>query len=182
MYRSVRLLAALGFVLSSAPDCGAAEFRSRPPHVHGLATVDIAAEGAILAITFRAPAINVVGFEHAPATSEERAALALANRTFGAGNRLFITPPAAGCRQRSATLTPIEYETDGDEKPNAPQADYEVVYRFDCTHGSELGWIDTTLFESLRNVRKITVNVLADRLQTQIELVPRERRVALWPE
>ena len=185
MYRSVQLMAALGVALSGAlvGNTFAAEFRSRPPHVHGLATLEIAVEDTVLAITFRAPAINVIGFEHAPLTAEEKAALVQANATFSAGDRLFVAPAEAGCAQHSSALTPIAYETDGeDDKTNAPQADYEVTYRFACLHPNKLAWIDTPLFSTLRNAQRIIANVVTSRLQQQIELVPGQRRIRLQPE
>jgi hypothetical protein len=185
MYRFVQRMAALGIALSGAlvGSTLAAEFRSRPPHVHGLATLEIAVEDTIVAITFRAPAINVIGFEHAPISSEEKAALIQANATFSAGDRLFVAPAEAGCAQHSSALTPIAYETDGeDDKPNGPQADYEVTYRFACLHPNKLAWIDTSLFSVLRNVQKITANVVTSWLQQQVELVPGQRRIRLQPE
>jgi len=185
MYRFVQLIAALGVALSGAlvGNTLAAELRSRPPHVHGLATLEIAVEDTIFAITFRAPAINVIGFEHAPGTSEEKAAFVQANATFSAGDRLFVAPAEAGCAQHSSALTPIAYETDGDDdKPNAPQADYEVTYRFACLHPNKLAWIDTSLFSAMRNAQRITAKVVTSRLQQQIELVPGQRRIRLQPE
>ena len=184
MYRFVQHIAALAVALAGALGITlAAEFRSRPPHVHGLATLEIAVEDTVLAITFRAPAINVIGFEHAPVTSEEKAALVQANATFSAGDRLFSAPVEAGCAQHSSALTPIAYETDGeDDKPNAPQADYEVNYRFVCLHPNKLAWIDTSLFSTLRNAQRVTANVVTSRLQQQIELVPGQRRIRLQPE
>ena len=108
MFRSVQLMAVLGIACMGSVVDGAlaAEFRSRPPHVHGLATLDIAVDGTELAITFRAPAINVIGFEHAPATADEKSAVAHADRTFKAGERLFVTPTTAGCTQKNVELTP----------------------------------------------------------------------------
>ena len=185
MFRSVQLTAVLGIACMGSVVDGAlaAEFRSRPPHVHGLATLDIAVDGTELAITFRAPAINVIGFEHAPATADEKSAVAHADQTFKAGEHLFVTPTAAGCTQKNADLTPISYESEGDDdKPNAPQADYEVSYRFECAHAGKLAWIDTTLFASLRGVQKITVNIVSDRLQSQIALLPGQRHISLRPE
>jgi hypothetical protein len=179
-------MAALGGVVLSSALVGntlAAQFRSRPPHVHGQATLEIAVKDTILAITFRAPAINVIGFEHAPATAEERAALAQANATFSVGDRLFVAPAEAGCTQQSSALAPIAYETDGDDdKPNAPQADYEVTYRFACLRANKLAWIDTSLFSALRNAQRITVDVVTSRLQQQIELLPGQRRIRMQPE
>ena len=185
MFRSVQLMAVLcsvylGTTLSAAV---AAEFRSRPPHIHGQATLDIAIEGPALGITFRAPAINVLGFEHAPATPAEVSSVASAQATFQAGDRLFLTPAKASCAQKSARFTPITYETEGDDdKPDAPQADYEVTYEFVCARPAELTSIDTTLFESLRNAEKITVNIVAQNLQTQRALTPPEQHIALRAE
>jgi len=182
MYRTVQLIAALGVALSGTlvGNTRAAEFCSRPPHVHGQATLEISVEDTILAITFRAPAINVIGFEHAPATSEEKAALSKANATFSAGDRLFAAPAGAECAQQSSQLTPIAYESDGDDdKPNAPQADYEVTYRFKCSWPNQIAWIDTSLFSAMRNAQRITANVVTPRLQQRIELVPRQRRIRL---
>lgn len=185
MFRSVQLTAVLGMACMASALGGAlaAEFRSRPPHVHGLATLDIAVDGAELAITFRAPAINVIGFEHAPATADEKSAVARADQTFKTGDHLFVTPTAAGCTRKSAELTPITYEAEGDDdKPNAPQADYEATYRFECAHAGELAWIDTTLFASLRDAQKVTVNVVSDLLQSQITLLPGQQHISLKPE
>ena len=184
MFRSVQLTAVLGIACMGVVDGAlAAQFRSRPPHVHGLATLDIAVDGAELAITFRAPAINVIGFEHAPATADEKSAVAHADQTFKAGEHLFVTPTAAGCAQKSAALTPITYETAGDDdKPNAPRADYEVSYRFECAHARKLAWLDTTLFASLRDAQQITVNIVSDRLQSQITLLPGQQHISLKPE
>jgi len=186
MDRCVQRIAALGLALAISPAISpvghAAEFRSRPPHVHGLATVDIALDATTLAINFRAPAINVIGFEHAPASPDEKAAVATAAQTFGAGGRLFIAPAAAGCVQRRAELTPITYESDGeDEKPNAPEADYEMRYEFACAHPGKLDWIKTTLFDVLIHAQKITVNIVTSDLQTQVVLLPGDSRIALKP-
>jgi hypothetical protein len=185
MYRFVQLMAALGVALSGAlvGSTLAAEFRSRPPHVHGLATLEIAVENTVLAITFRAPAINVIGFEHAPVTSEEKTALVQSNATFSAGDRLFIAPAEAGCAQQSSALTPIAYETDGeDDKPNAPQADYEVSYRFACSRPNKLAWIDTALFAAMRNAQRISANVVTSQVQQQVELLAGQRRIWLQPQ
>ena len=185
MFRSVQLTAVLGIACMGSVVDGAlgAEFRSRPPHVHGLATLDIAVDGSELAITFRAPAINVIGFEHAPATADEKSAVARADQTFKAGDLLFVTPAAAACTQKSADLTPITYESEGDDdKPNAPQADYEVSYRFECAHAGKLAWIDTTLFASLRDAQKITISIVSARLQSQVTLLPGQQHISLKSE
>jgi hypothetical protein len=158
----------------------AAEFRSRGAHVHGNATLDIAMQDATLDIEFESPAINVIGFEHAPGTDQEKTALMQANRAFDAGNQLFAWPAAAACKQVSVKRTPITFERDGDDdKPNAPQANYEVAYRFTCAHPQKLDSIDVKLFGVTRGMQKITANLVTATIQRQVELTPGHTQVSL---
>jgi len=158
------------------------EFRSRGVHEHGSATLDIALQGTTLDIALHSPAINVIGFEHEPRSSEEKAALAQANRVFGSPQALFLMPVSAACASTGVTLTPITYEHDGDDdKPGAPHADYDVRYRFHCAHSNQLGWIEVRLFELMKGMRKITASVVTETLQTQFELTSDNTRVTLRP-
>ncbi|HEY4442886.1 MAG TPA: DUF2796 domain-containing protein [Steroidobacteraceae bacterium] len=173
---------ALGLICAAGSQSVADEFRSRGVHEHGSATVDIAVQDAILDIALHSPAINVIGFEHAPRSAEERAALAQANRVFASPQGLFVIPPRAACTSTSVTLIPITYEHDGDDdKPNAPHADYDVSYRFRCAHADQLGWIDVRLFDQMKGMRKIVANVVTPALQAQSLLSPDNTRVHLRP-
>src|ERR1700692_1621861 len=139
---------ALGLICAAGSPSVADEFRSRGVHEHGAATVDIAVQETTLDIALHSPAINVIGFEHAPRSAEEKSALAQANRVFGSPRGLFSIPPRAACASTGVTLTPITYEHDGDDdKPNSPHADYDVSYRFHCAHVDQLSWIDIRLLE-----------------------------------
>ena len=161
----------------------AAEFRSRGAHVHGTATVNIGLQDADLDIAFESPAINVIGFEHQPNTAQEKAAVLQANRDFDAGDRLFVTPAAAACKQVRTQRIPITYERDGDDdKPNAPQANYEVAYQFTCAHAEKLDWIDVKLFGVTRGMQKIVANLVTAKVQTQTRLTADHFRVSLQPE
>jgi hypothetical protein len=173
---------ALGLICAASSQSIADEFRSRGVHEHGSATVDIAVQDATLDIALHSPAINVIGFEHAPRSTEERAALAQANRVFGSPQGLFSIPPGAACTSTSVTLIPITYEQDGDDdKPNAPHADYDVSYRFRCAHADQLRWIDIKLFDQMKGMRKIVANVVTPALQAQSLLSPDNTRVHLRP-
>jgi hypothetical protein len=180
--RGAALPLALGLACVLGSRAIADEFRSRGVHEHGSATVDIAFQDATLDIALHSPAINVIGFEHAPRSAEEKAALAQANRVFGSPQGLFLIPPSAACASTSVALMPITYERDGDdEKPNAPHADYDVSYRFHCAHADQLGWIDIRLFEQMKGMRQITANVVTPALQAQSLLTPGNTRVQLRP-
>src|ERR1700692_4034457 len=120
---------ALGLICAASSQSIADEFRSRGVHEHGSATGDIAVQDTTLDIALHSPAINVIGFEHASRSAEEKAALAQANRVFGSPQELFLIPPSAACASTTVTLMPITYEHEGDDgKSNAPHADYDVSY------------------------------------------------------
>jgi len=145
--------------------------------------LNIALQDTGLDIEFESPAINVIGFEHEPATDQERAALVQANRTFDAGERLFVWPSGAACKQTSAKRTPITFERDGDDdKPNGPEADYEVSYRFVCEHPEKLEWLDARLFGVTRGMQKITATVVTPKIQRQTELTAAHTQVNLKPD
>ncbi len=46
-----------------------------PPHVHGVGTLQLVLEENSLSVELRLPAINVVGFEHAPNDAQQKAAV-----------------------------------------------------------------------------------------------------------
>jgi hypothetical protein len=180
--RSAAVPLALGLTCVAGSPAIADEFRSRGVHEHGSATVDIAIQDATLDIALHSPAINVIGFEHAPRSAEEKTALAQANRVFGSPQGLFLISPSAACTSTSVTLIPITYEHDGDDgKPNAQHADYEVSYRFHCAHADQLGWIEIRLFEQMKGMRKIVANVVTPAVQAQSLLTPENTRVHLRP-
>jgi Protein of unknown function (DUF2796) len=180
--RSVAVPLALGLACAAASPAIAGEFRSRGVHEHGSATVDIAVQDGTLDIALHSPAINVIGFEHAPRSADEKSAVAQANRVFTSPKDLFSIPPGAACASTSVMLIPIVYERDGDDgKPNAPHADYDVSYRFHCAHSDQLHWIDIRFFEQLKGMRKIVANVVTPALQAQSLLTPGNTRVHLRP-
>ncbi len=87
-----------------APVAQAEEFEQHAAHEHGKVTVNVAVDGATLTAELDAPAINVVGFEHAPRDAAESARIEAVNRWLAAGAGIVGVPPAAGCR-----LARVEY-------------------------------------------------------------------------
>lgn len=75
----------------------AQETRQLDAHQHGVGALDIAIDGAIVAIGLRAPGADIVGFEYAPETAADRAAVDGAVATLARPLDLFVLPAAAGC-------------------------------------------------------------------------------------
>lgn len=65
-------------------------------HEHSVAAGQLAVERGRLDLMLQIPGSNLVGFEHAPRTDEQRRALAAARQRLAAGDWL-VLPDAAGC-------------------------------------------------------------------------------------
>lgn len=82
----------------------AADKRQHGSHEHGTAKLDVAIEQNALYIALDTPAANIIGFEHAPVTKEQKASLRNGITQLKQGGALFITPQAAGCRLADADV------------------------------------------------------------------------------
>ena len=78
------------------------ERREHDAHEHGHGALDIVVEGEELVIELRIPAVNVVGFEHAPKDDAEREAIRQALVPFGDAASLFVLPADAECEVEEA--------------------------------------------------------------------------------
>lgn len=75
----------------------AQETRELGAHEHGHSALNIALEGSRVAMTFEAPGADIVGFEHAAKTAEDRAKLDAGIADLSKPLSLFVLPAAAGC-------------------------------------------------------------------------------------
>ena len=90
--------------------------REHGPHEHGHGTLDVVVEGEDLAIELRMPGVNVVGFEHAPATDAEREAVRRALARFRDPAAVLVPSPGAECEpeQVEAALSIMGHEDSHD--------------------------------------------------------------------
>lgn len=136
------------------------EFVQRPPHEHGRVTINAALEGNELVIEFDSPAVNVVGFEHAPRTDDERAAVQAAATLLHNGRGLFGMPPEARCQFEKTDLKAPQWEQ-GQQDEHEHHADYEARFTYRCGSPGQLEWLQPTLLDKLRNVTEARVNIAA---------------------
>ena len=80
--------------LAAAQDPGQ---RQHGTHEHGVASLTLAIEGTVMQVELESPAMNLVGFEHAPTSDAERKALDDALAVLADWGRLFRVPEEAGC-------------------------------------------------------------------------------------
>lgn len=106
---------ALGMTLAFSTTTFAEEtFRQHDAHVHGQVEFNIAQDGKELLIEITAPGADVVGFEHAPSTDEQKETLNRAVTTLNDASTIFTLASQANCRleHRSVSHTLGEEEHD----------------------------------------------------------------------
>ena len=97
--RRIRPVTALGCALLAGVALAASddEHREHDPHEHGRGMLDIVLEGEELVAELRIPAVNVVGFEHAPGDDAEREAVREAVARFANAAAVLVPTADADC-------------------------------------------------------------------------------------
>ncbi len=80
----------------------AQETRELGAHVHGVSTLEFAAEGGMVEMNLHAPGMDIVGFEYAASTDADKDAVAAAVRTLLLPENIVALPAAAECRLTEA--------------------------------------------------------------------------------
>ncbi|OQX14277.1 MAG: hypothetical protein BWK73_10005 [Thiothrix lacustris] len=148
------LISILGlFVALSAGSTHAEDHEEHGAHEHGAATLSLAAGTQGLEIMLESPAANIVGFEHAASTDEDKKKLADAKATLEDGAALFSINPEADCTLKSAeVISALLGNADAvkadnhDHKDGATHNDMDVTWRFICAKPTELTAVTTKLF------------------------------------
>lgn len=159
--------------------------RELGPHVHGHGTLNIAIEGNRVSMELEVPGMDIVGFEHAPSTDDQKTAVEKAKTRLGEPLGMFSLPTAAGCTVAEAKVA-IEAEHgdhDGDDHKHDEKGDgdhdrdaagghnqFEASYALDCTNPSELTTITFDYFALFAGAHDLTVIVVAAKGQSKYEV------------
>lgn len=160
-------------------------------HVHGAATLDLAAEGDSLSFHLTTPLDNLVGFERAPRTAAERTRLAEAVTRLRHTTNLFTFDPAAGCVADPVTIDSPFLAADGSvavaasgaaaghsHPPADDHAELQASYRFRCAEVARAKHVDLGFFV-FTGLRAITVQGATPSGQFKRELKRPSRRLRL---
>lgn len=187
VFNSIGLLLLAGAALPAL----AGEHRHHGAHEHGVGRLDIAQEGVELAISLDGPAVNIVGFEHAPNSDEDHKTLDNALARLRDGAALFVFPSEAACRLVDADVeTPLaeheeveahhddahheahqddrddhEHEHEEAHEHEATHADIEAAWRFTCDRPDRLDRIDVRLFDAFPSTQRLQVQYITDKQQ-----------------
>lgn len=177
-----------------------AEHRQHEAHVHGIAALNLVLEGNEVWVELDSPAANIVGFEHAPSSADDHAALDRAVATLHDGDRLFVFNDEAGCRMETATVTSelLDEEREGHaegkggahgqgeghdhgehtgEHEGEAHSDIEAAYHFECDAPDKLTALTVELFEAFSGMEKIKVQYVIESKQGAAELTAKDQVV-----
>jgi hypothetical protein len=182
---------------------GQHEHRQLGSHEHGVGQLNVAQENETLNIELISPAVNIVGFEHAPANPEQEDAVQSATKTLRDGARVFSLPAEAQCQLAKAEVeTDIEGEHDEgkhegehegedhdgdkhaahegeDEHDEEVHSEFHVSYAFSCAKPSALTHIDVNLFTLFSGTEELQVQVISEQGQTKVKLTSGSARIEL---
>ena len=161
--------------------------RQHDAHVHGIAALNLALEGKEVHIELDSPAANIVGFEHAPSSKADHAAIDKAVAILKDGNGLFQFNADAGCEMEKVDIASELLEDehhDHDKKAEHDHKDHdhdhehegeahsdiEVAYHFECSAPGKLTQLTVELFESFSGMEKLKVQYVIEAKQGAAEL------------
>ncbi len=114
-------------LLLSASAVAAEETRQLDAHEHGVGQLDIAFDGDKIAMELHAPGADIVGFEYAAQSSEDRAKVDAAVATLARPLELFSLPVAAECSvvEASASLESEAEHGDDDHEEHDDHTEHK---------------------------------------------------------
>lgn len=172
------------------------DHRSHDAHVHGTWELFAALDESLLSVTIKGPLIDIVGFERAPETEDERSAIREIQGRLAAPELMLSLDERANCvlsdpvkivlpesftRESGDAQGDHAHEThkenghhdhdahEGEEhhaEHDVHTNDIEVSYSFDCKSPARLGAISMTGFDAFPAIENVDAVFLGDAKQT----------------
>ena len=175
-----RLLLALPFALLSGFVLAAEQHDhdhdhhdSLGAHEHGAAELDAALDGSMLEIELRSPAMNLVGFEHAPSSDADKRKIADARERLEQPDALFGLPAAAGCKLAETELESPLFEGEAHDHGDheSQHSEIHAHYHFDCATPQAIQALDLqALFKAFPGTKKIQAQLIGPNGQRGAQL------------
>jgi Protein of unknown function (DUF2796) len=166
-------------------------------HVHGQASLFIVLEAKKLLVELESPAMNLLGFEHAPHTEEQRQLVKNIQQQLVSVGQL-LSFDGGQCQLLTADVEMAAMENDHEESDHdvdhehhnekthgehedaeAQHSDIEAKYVFNCQQPATLMAIDVTLFNQFHGVEELTTQWVVRSFQGGKTLNPESSRIEL---
>lgn len=152
--------------------CVAAE-----PHVHGVATLQIAVDGKLLQLHLESPLASLLGFEHMPRTSQQKSAVKAMEAQLKRAEKLFYPSPKAGCSLKSVSLESPVLKAEKHQEAH-DHADLDGDFVFACSRPEALRGLDIQLFDAFPGLRQLKTEAATPRGQKAATLTPKQRKIS----
>jgi len=167
-------------------------------HVHGTARLYLAVDQQRVNFRLESPLENLLGFERAPRTEKETAAVKSMAERLARPDALFALTAAARCTAGTVRIhapvvglaghsvaaadaqavAPGKSGSGGAKKgAKADHADLEAQFVFQCEDIARLHDVEVRLFDAFRGLRQLDVQAVTPLGQKSLRLTPSKRQV-----
>lgn len=160
----------------------AAQEHAHHAHVHGVAKLEVAVEGAHIDLRLESPLEALLGFERAPRDDKERAAVVRMHQALKQADKLFVPTAAAGCKLVSVRVeAPVleaghkEHGHKGKHDEHDGHGDLDADFRFTCARPGKLTGMEVRLADTFPGMRRVDAQVVSAKGQSATRLTARMR-------
>ena len=149
-------------------------------HTHGVAELDLVRDGNNISVSLYSPLQNILGFEHAPKTDQEKAVAQKAVEVLKSGS-LFVFDQNAGCKQIDFNYTSdaLSGGNSGTKSRHEHHEDLTVSWEFVCSKADEARQVQVRLFRQFAQFTQIDVQAVTGSGQTGARLTPQNNILKL---
>lgn len=151
-------------------------------HAHGQGKLSIAFEKKSVEIELEAPANDIVGFEHAAKTPEQKATIAKARATLAKPVSVFKLPDAAACKLTSAKVKLVgggaaHSHSHGAKSTEAAasHSEFHAEYTFACAKPELIQEIEFDYFKTFPGAQALDVSIVGIKGQQSQSKVSRDK-------
>ena len=189
----LRIISVAVLLAGFAGNANAETKRRLDAHEHGHGKLNVAIEGQSLVMELDVPSADIVGFEHAATSDEDKATVEVARKTLVAVTSLFSLPDAAGC---ALTVAKVAFSGNdqhhekkhvnqghasraGGDENGGEHAEFHVEYVFKCADMSSLGSIGFPYLDQFSNAKELDVTLITEKGQKEFEVNRDRNRIDL---
>ena len=148
---------------------------SHAAHVNAIATLNVVLDDQAVLMEFESPAMNLLGFEHAPVNDEQSALFLFTQRTLADTSRLFSFP-ATACQVENVAIQMSDQHSHRDSKRHrdyhGEHADIHARYMLRCQQIKDLKQIMIKLFSLFPGIHQINTQWISHGTQGATVLTP----------
>lgn len=180
-----------GLFFFSGAHLSFAQTRQHGTHVHGVSVLNMALTDKGVYLELESPAMNMLGFEHAPRDAQQEAAVHDVEEQLKNAEALFTLASEAKCRvvevqveHKVLTEERENHEVHGEHNDHAHHkhdrghSEFHGLYQFECAQPEKIQALEVQLFSLFPGLEKLEVQLLTPGGQTARELTQQDNQIS----